>query len=194
MSDFEFDVSDIDIPDVDMDTDIPDLSDVSAEGIEEITEAVDTPDDDFYHAERMSDAEVARIDDLWDESKDVSDVEPYKAISSGEISDVDDVALTDEEKFAAEIESMSLDDLQAERDRLEELSKMSDMDIFADYDEQAGGNRLEQFDTAIEGMSTEQLADLRESLEARNPEVLEFFGIEDEGADDRPSLKLKRTL
>ena len=192
MPDFEIDVSDIDIPDVDIDTDIPDSSDASADGIEEITDAVDTPHDDFYHAERMTDEEVARIDDLWDESKDVSDVEPYKAISSGELSDVGDVALTDEEKFAAEIESMSLDDLQAERDRLEELSKMSDIDIFADYDEQASGGGMEQFDAAIEGLSTDQLTELRDRIEERDPEMLEFLGVEDDGADGDLSLRLKK--
>ena len=155
-------------------------------------DALDVPDDDFYHAEHMSDEEVKRIDEMWDESKDYSDVEPYKAISSGELSDIEDVALTDEEKFAVQIESMSLDDLQAERDRLEKLSKMSDMDVFADYDEQISGDSLEQLDAVIEGMSTEQLEDLKDNLEMRDPETLEYFGIEDEDADGNPSLGLRK--
>lgn len=190
----EFDALDIDLSGEDTDAVVSELSDTSEEITEDITDAADAPYDGFYHAERMSDEEVARIDELWDDSKDYSDVEPYKAISSGELTDVEDVALTDEEKFAAEIESMSLDDLQAERERLVALSEMSDMDIFADYDEQVSGTGLEKLDAAMEGMSVEQLADLRDSLEARDPDTLEFFGVEDEGTDDNPTLKLKRQL
>ena len=44
----------------------------------------------------------------------------------------------DEEKFAAEIDPIFLDDLKVERERLEGLSKMCDMDIFTEYD----GKRL----------------------------------------------------
>lgn len=171
MSEFEFDAPDIDIPNID--ADIPDLSDTHTGDFEDVVDTLDSPDDDFYHAEHMSDEEVKRIDEMWDETKDYSDVEPYKAIPSGELSDIEDVILTDEEKFAAKIESMSLDDLQVERDRLEELSKMSDMDIFADYDEQASESGLGQFDATIEDMSIEQLADLKDSLEMRDPETLE---------------------
>lgn len=192
MSEFEFDAPDIDVPNID--TDISDLSDTPTDGLEDVAETPDVPDDDFYHAKYMSDEEVKRIDEMWDDAKDCSDVEPYKAISLGELSDIEDVTLTDEEQFAAKIEAMSLDDLQAERDRLEELSKMSDMDIFADYDEQVSGMGLEQFGTAIEGMSAEQLADLRDDLEAHDPATLEYFGIEDDGANDNQVLSLRKKL
>lgn len=188
----EFDTPDIDI--INSGTDIPDLSDIPADDFKDTADTLDVPDDDFYHAEHMSDEEVKRIDEMWDEAKDYSDVEPYKAISSGELSDIEDVALTDEEKFAAIIESMSLDDLQAERDRLEELSKLSDLDIFADYDEQTSGSGSKQFDAIIEGMSTEQLADLRDSLEARDPAMLEYLGIEDDGTNDHQTLGLRKKL
>lgn len=192
MSEFEFGTPDIDIPNTN--TDIPDLSDAPTVGLEDTTDILDVPDDDFYHAGHMSDEEVKRIDEMWDEGKDYSDVEPYKAVSSGELSDIEDVALTDEEKFAAQIESMSLDDLQTERDRLEELSKMSDMDIFSDYDKQTSEDGLEQFDTAIESLSLEQLADLRDNLEMRDPATLEYFGIEDEETGGNPSLGLRKKL
>lgn len=191
MSEFEFDAPDFDIPN---DTDIPDLSGISTDGLKDATDTLDVPDDDFYHAKHMSDEEVKRIDEMWDETKDYSDVGAYKAISSGELLDIEDVDLTDEEQFAAKIESMSLDDLQAERDRLEELSKMSDMDIFADYDEQAGGSGLKQFDAVIEGLSTEQLADLRDSLETHDPAALEYFGIEGDGTNDHQTLGLRKKL
>lgn len=192
MSEFEFDGHDIDIPNID--ADIPDLSDTHTSDFEDVVDTLDSPDDDFYHAEHMSDEEVKRIDEMWDETKDYSDVEPYKAIPSGELSDIEDVTLTDEEKFAAKIESMSLDDLQVERDRLEELSKMSDMDIFADYDEQASESGLGQFDATIEDMSIEQLADLKDSLEMRDPETLEYLGIEDDGTDGNQTLGLRKKL
>ena len=192
MSEFEFDAPDIDIPNVSID--IPDLSGIPADGLEDVAEVLDVPDDKFYHAEHMSDEEVERIDEMWDETKDYVDVEPYKAIPSGELSDIEDITLTAEEQFAAEIEAMSLDDLQAERDRLEELSKMSDMDIFADYDEQASGSGLEQFGATIEGVSIEQLADLKDSLEMRDPETLEYLGIEDEGTEGNQTLGLRKKL
>lgn len=188
----EFDAPDIDV--LNVDTGIPDLSDTPTDSLENVTDTPDVPDDDFYHAEHMSDEEVKRIDEMWDETKDYSDVEPYKAILSSELSDIEDVTLTDEEKFAAKIESMSLDDLQAERDRLEKLSQMSDMDIFADYDEQASGSGLEQFDATIEDMSIEQLADLKDSLEVRDPETLEYLGIEDDGTEGNQTLGLRKKL
>ena len=105
--------------------------------------------------------------------------------------DIDDLNLTDEEKFAATIESMSLDDLQIERDRLEELSKMSDMDIFAEYDEQGEESNPGGFEDLVDGLSKEELTDLRDKLESKDPETLELMGI-DGDTDDNPKLVLKK--
>ena len=175
MLDYEFDVSDVSIPDTGDATD------------------TDMLDDDHYHAERMSDEEVKRIDDMWDDSKDCSDVEPYHAFRVDELSDVEDVAMTDEEKFAAEIESMSLDELQEERHRLEELSKMSDLDIFAEYDDQMRESGLAELDAVMDDLSKDQLAELRDRLEAKDPETLEYFDISDDDTDDNPTLTLRKT-
>lgn len=184
MSEFEFDTPDID-------TNVSDLSDTPADDLEDGANPLDAPDDDFYHAEHMSDEEVKRIDEMWNEAKDYSDVEPYKAFSSGDLPDIDDLNLTDEEKFAATIESMSLDDLQIERDRLEELSKMSDMDIFAEYDEQGEESNPGGFEDLVDGLSKEELTDLRDKLESKDPETLELMGI-DGDTDDNPKLVLKK--
>ena len=53
MSEFEFDTPDID-------TNVSDLSDTPADDLEDGANPLDAPDDDFYHAEHMSDEEVKR--------------------------------------------------------------------------------------------------------------------------------------
>ena len=62
----EFDAPDIDV--LNIDTGIPDLSDTPTDSLENVTDTPDVPDDDFYHAEHMSDEEVKRIDEMWDET------------------------------------------------------------------------------------------------------------------------------
>ena len=113
--------------------------------------------DNVYHAERMSQAEIDRIDDMWQEDTgktekdpyhakplEISEinatVEPYHAITSTDIRDISDGItgypdygdLTEaeslEDSFASQVEAMSFDELQLEQSRLDQLSQMDDLD------------------------------------------------------------------
>ena len=193
MSDFEFDA-------IDMSTDTDDIELDGGDSAEGFEGGMDSDEkfgdsaverdysDDFYHAERMSEEEVQSIDDLWDDSREFREVEPYKAISQSEMADIGNDVSTIEERFSNEIDAMSLDELQAEHDRIEAIAQMNDMDIFAEYDQQQQANNL------IGNMSKEQLLDLKDSVEAHDPQTLDFFGIDSDDTADAPKLSLKKRL
>ena len=42
--------------------------------------------------------------------------------------------------------------------------------------------------------AVEQLADLKDSLEVRDPETLEYLGIEDDGTEGNQTLGLRKKL
>ena len=233
-SDFDsgFDVSDTnDTAEFDEDVEILDTSDIDSSIPEEV-ETKDIPatnelDDGFYHATRMPEEEVSRIDEMWDETgKKESDIDPYQATRlsdmgqgeevkepykatrrsessdlSGDLSASSDIAKVEmpsslEEQFAAEIESMSFDVLSAEQARLDSLSQMDDMDIFAEYDAaQKSEYDPELFDALTDGLPRETLEHLKEGLATGDPEVYDYFGLnggEDEGDDVPPTLSRKR--
>ena len=182
----------------------------------------DKADDGLYHASRMSEDEVDRIDDIWaqDAAADVEPycamkndvtveadvVEPYKAAKNADGLDLESdlTETTDlgqaqtvesfEEQFAAEIDAMSLDDLVAERERLERLSSMNDLDIFAEFDKrQSIEYDPDLFDTLTKNLSSEQLSQLRDGLSSRDPVVLDYFGLNGEDDSDE-ELVLKKKL
>lgn len=234
MCDFDSDCDTNDIQDAaefDGDIEILDTSDIES-SIPEEAETGDIPatdelDDGLYHATRMSEEEVSRIDELLDETdKKDPDVEPYRAVRnsdmeqveevkepyratkrsdssdlSGDLSAQSDVAGVEmpsslEDQFAAEIESMSFDDLSAEQARLDSLSQMEDMDIFAEYDaSQKAQIDPELFSTLTDGLPRETLEHLKEGLATGDPEVYDYFGLngsEDDGNDVPPTLSRKR--
>ena len=229
--DSDFDISDTnDTAEFDGDIGILDTYDIESgipdEGETDDIPATDELDDGLYHATRMSEEEVSRIDELWDEtSKKESDVEPYQATRlsdieqeevkepykatrlsdssdmAGELSDQRDVVRVDmpsslEEQFAADVEAMSFDDLSAEQARLDSLSQMDDMDIFAEYDAaQKHEYDPELFDALTDGLPRETLEHLKEGLATGNPEVYDYFGLnggEDDENDVPPTLSRKR--
>ena len=229
--DSDFDISDTkDTAEFDGDIGILDTYDIESgipdEGETDDIPATDELDDGLYHAARMSEEEVSRIDELWDETnKKESDVEPYQATRlsdieqeevkepykatrlsdssdmAGELSDQRDVVGVDmpsslEEQFAADVEAMSFDDLSAEQARLDSLSQMDDMDIFAEYDAaQKPEYDPELFDALTDGLPRETLEHLKEGLATGNPEVYNYFGLnggEDDENDVPPTLSRKR--
>ena len=234
MCDFnsDFDVSDTnDTAEFDGNIEISDTSDIESSISEEVETgdipATDDLDDGLYHASRMSDEEVSRIDEMWDEtSKKESDVEPYHAMRlsdmkqaeevrepykatrlsdssdmSGELSEQSDVSGVEipsslEEQFAADIEAMSFDDLSVEQARLDSLSQMDVLDIFAEYDAvQKSKYDPELFDALTDGLPREALEHLKEGLATGDPEVYEYFGLnggEDDGNDIPPTRSRKR--
>ena len=234
MCDFDsgFDLSDTnDTAEFDGDIEILDTSDIES-SIPEEAETNDIPttdelDDGLYRATRMSEEEVGRIDEMWDEtSKKEFDVEPYQAMRlsdmgqaedvieldkaarlsessdmSGELSEQSDVSGGEipsslEEQFAADIEAMSFDDLRVEQARLDSLSQMDDMDIFAEYDvAQESKYDPELFDALTDGLPRETLEHLKAGLSTGDPGVYDYFGLnggEDDGNDVPPTLSRKR--
>ncbi len=232
MCDFDSDISDVqDTAEFDGDVELLDTSDIENSIPEEVETddipATDELDDGLYHATRMSEEEVSRIDEMWDEtSKKGPIVEPYQATRhsdmeqveevkepykarrisdssdvSGELSDQSDVVGVEmpsslEEQFAAEIESMSFDDLSAEQARLDSLSQMDDMDIFAEYDAAPKSKYdPELFAALTDGLPRETLEHLKEGLATGDPEVYDYFGLnggEGDGNDVPPTLSRKR--
>ena len=177
--------------------------------------------DNVYHAARMSQEEVDRIDSLWQDSIGQSEIEPYHAepFSVSEVNDsvepyqairsADTRDITDEigghpeygdfsgvesieESFASQVESMSFDDLQLEQSRLDQLSQMDDMDIFAEYDsEHSSGVSSEQFQEIIDSMDRDSLQQLKDGLTNGDPDIYEQLGLRGE-EDSENGLTLSR--
>lgn len=121
-------------------------------------------------------------------------------INDSDTSDLDDVSSSDissiEEQFAADVEAMSFEDISEEQARLDSLSQMDDMDIFAEYDaEQKEQYDPELFNSLTDGLSRESLEHLKEGLANRDPDVMDYFGLtdNDDGQDGPPDFTRKRT-
>lgn len=224
MFDSDFDSTDVqDTADMDSEVEFLDTSNIISENADDIemnNEFVSEEiDDGFYYAIRMSEDEVARIDEMWDDNDtSTKDIEPYQAIKNSDIietdvkepyratsiSDSNDIvddalvnndvlgvesALSLEEQFAEDIESMSFDDLRVEQERLDALSQMDDLDIFEKYDI----SQKEQYDSELlneltEGLPRETLEHLKNGLATGDPNTYEYFGLNgevDEGNEEQ---------
>ena len=211
MFDSDFDSTDIGGDDIEfLDTLDPD-EEISLNIENSDLDNSDKADDGLYHATKMSEDEIARIDDIWaqdavadvepyyatknDVTVEADVVEPYKAVKNADRLDMEsDLTETAalgqaqtiesfEEQFAAEIDAMSLDDLVAERERLKRLSSMNDLDIFSEFDKrQSIACNPELFDALTKNLSSEQLSQLRDGLVSRDPSVMDYFGFN--GEDD----------
>lgn len=229
-SDFELS-DDNDTTELDDEIEVLDTPDIERSMTKDVEEddspATEELDDGFYHATRMSEEEIGRIDELWDErEKKAPEIEPYRAERhsdveqedevretyratrqsgsseiSGEMSDASDVPKVEmlpsiEDQFAAEIEAMSFDDLSAEQARLDSLSQMDNMDIFAEYDERQHSEYDPDLLAALtDGMPRETLEHLTEGLKNGDPDVFDYFGLsssEDDNHDGSPTLSRKR--
>lgn len=192
---------------------------------EEIDEAffdefsLDELDDGRYHATHLSEEEVQQIDEMWQEKNSVADVEPYQAqrLSEDEIArinelnenkvidvepyhaipnDLDIISEADADRFAAEIEALTLDELEVEQERLDKLHNDAEMDIFGEYDASVKGSLSEeQYHDLVDGLPKETLEHLRSGLENRDKDVLDYFGLgsADEDSDNPEELTLKRS-
>lgn len=179
---------------------------------------LDELDDGNYHATHLSEEEVQQIDDLWKENKS-ADIEPYYAermteeevARIGELNqdkaldvehyhavpnDLDTISEADADCFAAEIEALSLDELEVEQERLDKLHNDAEMNIFGEYDANVERSMSEdQFHDLIDGLPRESLERLRTGLENRDQDVLDYFGIDsgENDNDDPEELVLKRS-
>lgn len=179
--------------------------DVSDSMQDDAGENLDDSDDGVYHATRLSEEELHQIDALWEDDKPV-DTEPYQATHRSDIDTIDDrepyratrnidfsgEEISDEaddladgestdsiaDQFAKDVESMNFEDLEKEQERIDELSRMDDMDIFAQYDaDQRGKMDSELFDSLTDGLPKETLEHLKSGLESGDPEVYDYFGL-----------------
>lgn len=166
------------------------LSEEEVQQIDDLWKEDKSADIEPYHAERMTEEEVARIEEL---SQDVAlDVEPYHAVPN----DLDTNSESDADRFAAEIEALSLDELEAEQERLDILHNDAEMDIFGEYDASVKGSWTEeQFHDLIDGLPRETLEHLRTGLENQDQDVLDYFGLgsTDDDSDSPEELALKRS-
>lgn len=149
-----------------------------------------------YQATRLSEEQMNQIDEIWEE-KNTGDIPvPYKATSIDSTDDVSPAMYGDfdiefgfpslEEEFAAEVDALSLEDLNKEHERLASLSGMNDLDIFAEFDNtQNSEYDSELFNTLIDGLPKETLERLRDGLATGDPDTYEYFGINgDDGSND----------
>ena len=166
------------------------LSEEEVQQIDDLWKENKSADIEPYHAERMTEEEVARIEELNQDK--ALDVEPYHAVPN----DLDTISEADADRFAAEIEALSLDELEVEQERLDKLHNDAEMDIFGEYDASVKGSMTEeQFHDLIDGLPRETLEHLRTGLENRDQDVLEYFGIAsgEDDADNPEELVLKRS-
>lgn len=177
-SDMESDV------DVEVDDGFYHATHMSAEEVERIDEMwsdkADIPsDNEPYRASRNSESLV-----------DTDVIEPYRATRQSDTqdfaSDLDASGDTNdllsplslEEQFASDVESMSFDDLRVEQERLDQLSQMEDLDIFASYDAAQNGKYDPELMTALtDGLPRETLEYLKAGLATGDPDVYDYFGL-----------------
>lgn len=165
------------------------LSEEEVQQIDDLWKEERNADVEPYHADRMTEDEVARIDELNNDKS--LDVEPYHAVPN----DLDTISDADADRFAAEIEALSLDELEAEQERLDKLHNDTDMDIFGEYDAGIKGSLTEeQYHDLVDGLPKETLEHLRSGLENRDKDVLDYFGLGSTDDTDNPEeLTLKRS-
>lgn len=218
--DAALEVSETDVEMLDIDNEVADITSDNDAVSETFFDdfSLDELDDGNYHATHLSEEEVQQIDDLWKENKS-ADIEPYHAVRMTEEevarieelnqdkaldvepyhavpNDLDTISEADADHFAAEIEALSLDELEVEQERLDKLHNDAEMDIFGEYDASVKGSMTEeQFHDLIDGLPRETLEHLRTGLENRDQDVLEYFGIVsgEDDTDNPEELVLKRS-
>lgn len=148
-----------------------------------------------YQATHLTEEQMKQTDEIWEEKSTKDIPEPYKATSLDPIDDVSTAGNGDsvfdfgsqslEERFAAEVDAMSLDDLCKEHERIASLSEMDDLDVFSEFDNtQKAKYDPELFAALTDGLSKESLKQLRNGLAAGDPDTYEYFGLNGETDDE----------
>lgn len=176
--------------------------------------------------EAISDIESADFSEAAEEPPEITEqAEPYEAISErrdyvemdgilqdmsetdtdmpGTLSDVQKNASQNpdawqefENDFATRIESMSLDDLREEREKLIEIGALGD-GVAGTDGQQERGDLPEGFQEYLSSLSPEDRVHLRDALADGNTEAIEhiapFFGTPDDTSEDPQEKVLKLT-
>lgn len=182
------------------------MTEEEMQAIDALWQAEKHEDIEPYKATHLTEEQMKQTDEIWDE-KNAGDIPaPYKATRLDSIDDVSTAVDGDsvfdigsqslEERFAAEVDAMSLDDLSKEHERIASLSEMDDLDIFAEFDNtQKEKYDPELFATLTDGLPKESLEQLRNGLKNRDSNVMEYFGLstDKEDTDSSEELTLKRS-
>ena len=182
------------------------MTEEEMQAIDALWQAEKHEDIEPYKATHLTEEQMKQTDELWDE-KNAGDIPaPYKATRLDPIDDVSTAVDGDsvfdfgsqslEERFAAEVDAMSLDDLSKEHERIASLSEMDDLDIFAEFDNtQKEKYDPELFAALTDGLPRESLEQLRNGLATGDPDTYEYFGLNGDSGDESngsPTLSRKR--
>jgi len=121
------------------------------------------------------------VSDVDNEITDISDIDSFDDIKP--LDDIEIADITNEPEpfindFEQQIEELSLDDLNAERERLIELGALDGEELAQRYDDFiAEQTKQEQFDDITNGLSTEQLEEMKERLQAGDAEMLDIWKV-----------------
>ena len=209
-----------DIETLDIDSEVVDINSGSGAGSEDLFDdlSLDELDDGCYHADRLSEDEVQQINDLWNEENKSADVEPYQAERMNEaegvqseelnsdklldaepyhavLNDIDTVSEDDSDNVTAEMETLSLDELEAVPENIDKFDNEAGMDIFKEHaDDGKGSLTEEQYHDLVDDLPKEALEYLRDGLENHDKDVLDYFGLssENDSSDHPKELILKR--
>lgn len=181
------------------DVEFLDTSDVLT--ITEINEDIEADvvetDDGLYHATRMSEDEVKRIDDMWKESDDVTvNKEPYRASTNVEFEVEQDLVQPYKAHSLCGNSDISVETIEKnEATDIEQLGHMSDADIFSEY----SGSQKNKYDSSLldtltEGLSKDELEYLKEGLASGDKEVYDYFGLNsvDDESDDEGFPRVRK--
>ena len=164
------------------------MTEEEMQAIDALWQAEKHEDIEPYKATHLTEEQMRQTDEIWDE-KNAGDIPaPYKATRLDSIDDVSTAVDGDsvfdfgsqslEERFAAEVDAMSLDDLSKEHERIASLSEMDDLDIFAEFDNtQKEKYDPELFAALTDGLPKESLEQLRNGLATGDPDTYEYFGL-----------------
>jgi len=140
------------------------------------------------------------IDDSFAEdiyTNDLTDI-GLELEGSLDVLDPTDVEETFEDNFAKKIENLSLEELNAEREKLVEMGALDGEAIAKRYDAFLDEQRKhEEFSSLIEDLSKEQLQQLKGNLLNGDEETLKILGInhidDDSSAEGAKTLRLDQS-
>ena len=119
------------------------------------------------------------IEFFEDDTIDLNDVDEVEPVLDG---------------FEQKIEALSLDELNIEREKLVEMGALDGEELARQYDELiAEQAEQERFEGVTDGLSKEQIEEMKSKLLVGNEEMLDVWGLNNDSAEDTGDAKvLKR--
>jgi len=142
----------------------------------------------------IADVEVDISDDIMTDTEVVETLDDIEPLDDSEI----DINISDEiepatDDFEQRIDEMSLDELNVERERLVELGALDAEQLAQQYDDFMAEQAVqEQFDGLTDGLSAEQLEEMKTQLLSGNQEMLDTWGLNNDTSEDSGDAKVLR--